>query len=116
MLLGNQYSVAFVLISAVLQGVVAEIPFAITRYQRFTQSLSMVSGGLVAIEYGVYLMLFRYQGIAFISPRGIIHMVSEIIGGVLIAGVMSWHLYVAIASTGALDRFASGRALRHTKE
>lgn len=39
-------------------------------------------------------------------------MISELVGGVLIAGVMSWYLYRAIAATGALDRFASGRALR----
>lgn len=112
MLLGNQFSFGFVFASAILQGVFAEIPFALTRYRRFSLPMSMLSGALVALEYGVYLMLFRYQGVAFLSPRGIIHMVSEIVGGVLIAGVMSWYLYRAIALTGALDRFASGRAVR----
>ena len=72
----------------------------------------MTSGALVALAYGVYLMLFRYQGVSFLSPRGVIHMISELVGGVLIAGVMSWYLYRAIAATGALDRFASGRARR----
>lgn len=112
MLLGNQFSFGFVFASAILQGVFAEIPFALTRYRRFNLPMSMLSGALVALEYGVYLMLFRYQGVAFLSPRGIIHMISEIVGGVLIAGVMSWYLYRAIALTGALDRFASGRAVR----
>ena len=37
---------------------------------------------------------------------------GETMRGVLIAGVMSWYLYRAIAATGALDRFASGRARR----
>lgn len=112
MLLGNQFSVGFVFASAALQGLFAEIPFMVTRYRVYNLPISVVSGALVALEYGVYLMLFRYQGVAFLSARGIVHMVSELVGGVLIAGVMSWYLYRAIALTGALDRFASGRAVR----
>lgn len=110
MLLGNQFSVGFVFASAALQGLFAEIPFMVTRYRVYNLPISVVSGALVALEYGVYLMLFRYQGVAFLSARGIVHMVSELVGGVLIAGVMNWYLYRAIAATGALDRFASGRA------
>lgn len=110
MLLGNQFSVGFVFASAAMQGLFAEIPFMVTRYRVYNLPISVVSGALVALEYGVYLMLFRYQGVAFLSARGIVHMVSELVGGVLIAGVMSWYLYRAIAATGALDRFASGRA------
>lgn len=110
MLLGNQFSVGFVFASAALQGLFAEIPFMVTRYRVYNLPISVVSGALVALEYGVYLMLFRYQGVAFLSARGIVHMVSELVGGMLIAGVMSWYLYRAIAATGALDRFASGRA------
>ena len=110
MLLGNQFSVGFVFASAAMQGLFAEIPFMVTRYRVYNLPISVVSGALVALEYGVYLMLFRYQGVAFLSARGIVHMVSELVGGVLIAGVMSWDLYRAIAATGALDRFASGRA------
>ncbi|GAA0828266.1 ECF transporter S component [Bifidobacterium pullorum subsp. gallinarum] len=110
MLLGNQFSVGFVFASAAMQGLFAEIPFMVTRYRVYNLPISVVSGALVALEYGVYLMLFRYQGVAFLSARGIVHMVSELVGGVLIAGVMSWYLYRAIVATGALDRFASGRA------
>lgn len=88
MLLGNQFSFGFA--SAALQGVFAELPFALTRYRVFNLPISMTSGALVALEYGVYLMLFRYQGVSFLSPRGVIHMISELVGGVLIAGVMSW--------------------------
>lgn len=110
MLLGNQFSVGFVFASAAMQGLFAEIPFMVTRYRVYNLPISVVSGALVALEYGVYLMLFRYQGVAFLSARGIVHMVSELVGGVLIAGVMSWYLYRAIAATGTLDRFASGRA------
>lgn len=114
MLLGSQFDVAFVLISAIPQGIFAEIPFAITRYRVFNLPLSMLSGLSAAIEYGLYLLLFQYQGVAFFSPRGITHMICEIIGGVVIAGIGSWYLYRAIAHTGALDHLASGRAVRRS--
>ena len=97
--------------SALLQGVFAEIPFALTRYRMFNLPISIASGALVALEYGTYLMLFRYVGVSFVSPRGIVHMISEVTGGVLISGVMAWYLMLAIAKTGVLDRLASGRAL-----
>lgn len=112
MVMGNQFAFSFVFVSAFLQGVFAEIPFAITRYRVFNLPISVLSGLCTALEYGFYLLLFQYQGVALLSPRGIVHMISELIGGALIAGVFSWYLYKAIAATGALDHFASGRALR----
>lgn len=114
MLLGNQFSFGFVFVSAALQGLFAEIPFMITRYRRYNLPLTMLGGALVGVEYGFYLLWFRYQAVALLSPRGIIHMISEIVGGIVIAGVFSWLLFRAIAATGALDRFASGRSLRGT--
>lgn len=109
--IGSQFDLGFVIISALLQGVFAEIPFALTRYRMFNLPISIASGALVALEYGTYLMLFRYVGVSFVSPRGIVHMISEVTGGVLISGVMAWCLMLAIAKTGVLDRLASGRAL-----
>ena len=109
--IGSQFDLGFVIVSALLQGVFAELPFAATRYRMFNLPISIASGALVALEYGIYLMLFRYVGVSFVSPRGIVHMISEITGGVLISGVMAWYLMLAIAKTGVLDRLASGRAL-----
>ena len=112
MVFGNSFAFSFVFISAALQGVFAEIPFALARYRKYNLPLSIASGLCVALEYGFYLLFFRYQGVALLSPRGIVHLISEVVGGVVFAGVMSWFLYLAIARTGALDRFASGRAIR----
>lgn len=109
--IGSQYGLGFVIVSALLQGVFAEIPFAVLRYRVFNLPVSVASGLMVALEYGFYLLLFRYQGVAFVSPRGIVHMISELTGGMLISGVMSWYLMLAIAKTGVLERLASGRSL-----
>lgn len=112
MVIGNQYAVGFVMVSAILQGVCSELPFAVARYRSFTLPLAIAGGACTAVEYGVYLLLFRYAGVSPLSPRGITHMICETIGGIVIAGVFSWFLYRAIAKTGALDKLASGRAVR----
>ena len=113
--IGSQYGVGFVIVSALLQGAFAEIPFALTRYRVFNLPISVVSGLLVALEYGFYLLLFRYQGVAIVSPRGIVHLISELTGGALLSGVMPWFLMLGLARTGVLDRLASGRALIDTE-
>ncbi|KFI72365.1 Hydroxymethylpyrimidine transport system permease protein [Bifidobacterium minimum] len=107
MVLGNPYPVSSVIVSALLQGVASEIPFAVTRYRRFSLAMSVASGAVTALEYGLYLMVTMYQGRSGVYVT--IHMVSEMVGGVIIAGLMSWWLYRAIARTGALYQFASGR-------
>lgn len=66
--IGSQFDLGFVIISALLQGVFAEIPFALTRYRMFNLPISIASGALVALEYGTYLMLFRYVGVSFRQP------------------------------------------------
>ncbi|MBW3080393.1 ECF transporter S component [Bifidobacterium saguinibicoloris] len=109
--IGSQYGIGFVIVSALLQGLFAEIPFALTRYRRFTLPVAVASGLLVALEYGLYLLFFRYQGVSIASPRGIVHMISELTGGALLSGVMPWFLMLGLAKTGVLDRLASGRAL-----
>lgn len=112
MLLGNQFSVSFVFVSALFQALFSELGFALFLYKRWTLSVSMLSGLLTAIEYGFYLIFFQYQGVALLSAYGITHMICEMIGGVVFAGVMSWYLFIAISKTGALDRFASGRSVK----
>ena len=113
-LLGNQFALGFIFVSAALQGLVAEIPFMIARYRRYNLPMTIASGALVAVEYGFWLLFLYYQGVSLFSPRGVIHMVCELVSGVVIAGVFSWFLFRAIAATGALDRFASGRSVRGT--
>ena len=110
--IGSQFDLGFVIISALLQGVFAEIPFALTRYRMFNLPISIASGALVALEYGTYLMLFRYVGVSIRQPAW--HCAHDFRGHrrrALSSGVMAWYLMLAIAKTGVLDRLASGRAL-----
>ncbi|AKV55553.1 Hydroxymethylpyrimidine transport system permease protein [Bifidobacterium actinocoloniiforme DSM 22766] len=108
-LFGNAYGLGMIILEAVIQGLCAEVVYAIFRYRRWTLSLTIAAGLLVALVYNAFLLAFFYQGVAFLSPRGLIGTVCEAISGIVFAGFVSWMLYKAIAKTGALDRFASGR-------
>ncbi|WP_044084556.1 ECF transporter S component [Bifidobacterium gallicum] len=112
MVMGTQYDIVMTFASAILQGLFTELPFYVTRLRVFTLPITMISGVCVALEYGVFLLFTRYQGVSLLSPRGMVHIITEVIGGVVIAGLATWFLFMAIARTGALDRFASGRAVR----
>ena len=109
-LLGSPFSFTGTVISALMQGVFAEIPFLIFRLRKFNLTLSIVSGLLVALEYGVFLTFTKYQAKA---PSYItVHMITELISGFLLSGVLVWFVYLALRATGALDNFASGRSDR----
>lgn len=108
-LLGSPFSFNSTIIAALLQGVFAEIPFLLFRLRKFNLTLSIASGVLVAFEYGVYLALTKYQAKA---PSYItIHMITELVSGFLLSGVLVWFVYLALRATGALDNFASGRTV-----
>lgn len=109
-LLGSPFNIRDTVVSALLQGVFAEIPFLIAKYRKFNLTLSVLSGLLVAFEYGVFLTFTKYQGKA---PTYItIHMITELVSGLLLSGVLVWFVYLALRATGALDNFASGRTER----
>lgn len=108
--LGSPFNIRDTVVSALLQGVFAEIPFLIAKYRKFNLTLSVLSGLLVAFEYGVFLCFTKYQGKA---PTYItIHMITELVSGLLLSGVLVWFVYLALRATGALDNFASGRTER----
>ncbi|BDR55030.1 ABC transporter permease [Bombiscardovia apis] len=111
-LFGNAYGSGLIVIEALVQGLCAEIVFAIFRYRRWTLGVTCAAGLLVGMVYNAFLLAFFYQGVSFLSPRGIIGTVCEAISAIVLAGVLSWIMFKAIAKTGALDRFASGRAVR----
>lgn len=110
LLLGNGgYSSGLVLIEAFLQALCAEVVYAIFRYRKWTVGVTVFAGVVVALAYNAFLILFFYQGVSFMSPRGIIGTVCEVVSGVLFAGILSWFLFKEIVATGALDRFSSGQ-------
>ena len=106
--LGTKYSVSLVVI-ALVQAVAAEAVFALFRYCRWTLGVTLLSSMAIGIVYNFYLLFFYYQAFSFFSPRGLIGTVCELLSALVFAGFGSWGLYRALARSGVLSRFASGR-------
>lgn len=106
--LGTKYSVSLVVI-ALVQALAAEAVFAVFRYRRWTLGVTLLSAVAIGIVYNFYLLFFYYQAFSFFSPRGLIGMACELLSAVVFAGFGSWVLYRALAKSGVLTRFASGR-------
>ena len=106
--LGTKYSVSLVVI-ALVQALAAETVFALFRYRRWTLGVTLLAALAVGIVYNFYLLFFYYQAFSFFSPRGLIGTACELLSAVVFAGFGSWVLYRALAKSGVLTRFVSGR-------
>lgn len=114
--LGSQWSAMSDLIPAILQGVFAEICFAITAYRLWNWWMAMISGTLASFGTWVFELFHKFSAIAPGSEYGITFIICDLVSGAIIAGIAMWGLYIAIAKTGALDRFESGRLIRYGKK
>lgn len=110
MALGTQWGFT-TFIWGVVQGVGAELGFALFAYANYRLWVALVSGALTGLA--VALLDTNFSSIAAhdAGPRTI-YFVSAIVSGIVIAGLVSWLIARALAATGALDRFASGRQAR----
>ncbi|WP_231445836.1 ECF transporter S component [Brevibacterium zhoupengii] len=104
--LGSHFG-ATVLLSGLVQGFGAELIFAAFGYRRFTLWVTSFAGLLAAAFMSVSENImynaewqFGYQAA---------YAVCAIISGIVISGIGAWFAYRAIAKTGALSAFASGR-------
>ena len=108
--LGSQWAIA-TLYSGLAQGLGAEIVFALVAYRRFTVWVAAAAGALsFACEWALELFLSGHleEGVLYNA----IYLVCGALSGIVLAGILAWALTNALAKTGALDRFASGRGAR----
>lgn len=104
--MGNQWGVGGSLIVGIMQGLGAEIGFAIFAYKKWNPLSAAISGALAGIGCGLYYWLTNP---AWNALRVSIYLGTSIISGAVLAGLVMYFLQVAIAKTGVLDRFESGR-------
>lgn len=106
-LFGNVWGVS-TLYAGLAQGLGAELVFWAFRYRNFRLPVAMLAGagaGLGAWTLELFTLGNLQKGTTFL----IIYLVSILISGALLAGASGWGLTRAIARTGVLARFASGR-------
>lgn len=111
MLIGNVWGVSTVL-SGIVQGLGAELIFALFFYRRFGIVAAMLAGvGAAAAAWIFELFYGSSPNILKSLEFNAIYLVTLVISGAILAGVVGWLLVRALAVTGALNRFAAGREL-----
>jgi energy-coupling factor transport system substrate-specific component len=91
-----------------IEGLAAELAFALFAYRSFGLPVAALAGALAGLAAGVYDALVWYPGFAWGSFR-LPFIAITAASATLVAGVGGWALTRALAQTGVLDRFPSGR-------
>ncbi|MGV8857518.1 ECF transporter S component [Rhodoglobus sp.] len=107
-LIGNQWG-ALTLVSGLTQGLGAELVFAAFLYANWRASGAVLAGGGAGLALAITDLTLWYPGAETIFA--IIYTISAIIGGMLVAGLLSWLATRGLAATGALSRFGAGREI-----
>lgn len=110
LLLGNQWGVGGSLIIGIVQGAFTEIVFLIAAYRVWNIWIAMVAGASTGLGGFIYTAVTQYAGMSVDGAYLICYFVSTIISGIVIAGALMWWLFLAIAKTGILEQFESGRS------
>lgn len=108
-LLGSQWGL-LTLVSGLVQGIGAEIVFALFLYRVWRLPIAWLAGAGAGVALAVFELLAYYAGSTAVFAT--VYVVSATLGGAVIAGTLSWLAVRALAGTGALSRFAAGRDTR----
>ncbi|MFT2816030.1 ECF transporter S component [Leifsonia sp. A12D58] len=105
-LMGNEWA-SLTLVSGVVQGLGAELVFALFLYANYRLYVALLAGAGAGLALAINDLLLWYPGSA--AAFASIYTISAIVSGAVIAGLLSWLAARGLARTGALSRFASGR-------
>lgn len=105
-LLGSQWGLD-TLVSGALQGLGAEIGFAIFRYRVWTLTAALLAAALSAVGAWIHDMPLYYADLSLTDQ--LIIGIFMIISAIAIGGVFSWWLMRSLAQSGVLSQFAAGR-------
>jgi energy-coupling factor transport system substrate-specific component len=86
-----------------IQGLGAEIGFALFAYSSSRLITAIVAGALAGVANAAVCLVIYYAGSTFAVYA--IYSVSAVISGIVFAGILSWIVAKALAKTGALSRF-----------
>lgn len=111
MLIGTQWGFS-TLLWGVVEGLGAELIFALFFYANFRLGVALLAGATAGVAVGLLDTTFTsYAALDFV-PKAV-YFVSAVVSGTLLAGLLSWLAARGLARTGALSRFASGRDARN---
>jgi len=105
-LLGTQWGWG-TLLSGVVQGIGAEVVFALFLYSVWRFPVVLLAGAATGVALGLNDALRYYAGAT--ASFQVVYVICAVISGTVIAGAGSWLLVRALARTGVLSSFAAGR-------
>jgi energy-coupling factor transport system permease protein len=106
-LVGTQWGGALTILSGLVQGLGAELVFALFLYANWRPFVGWLAGAGAGLALAVNDLITWYPGSAL--PFVVIYTVCSIVSGIVLAGVLSVVAARGLAQTGALSRFAAGR-------
>ncbi|HJV99312.1 MAG TPA: ECF transporter S component [Arthrobacter sp.] len=110
LIMGSPYG-ASVLFSGFVQGLGAEIIFAVFVYRKFNLPVSLLAGAAAGLFCGLNDSFAPWGwNIAYAAGDKLAYIVFTAISGAVIAGALSWIATRGLARTGVLSSFASRKA------
>ncbi|WP_372490763.1 ECF transporter S component [Microbacterium aerolatum] len=106
-LVGNQWG-PLTIASGIVQGLGAELIFLVFLYGVWRLPVAILAGAGAGLACGINDRILWYPGADVLFTS--VYIASTTISGALIAGLGGWLIARGLAATGALNRFASGRA------
>ena len=105
-LLGSPYGLD-ALISGALQGLGAELGFALFLYRAWSLLPAIVAGALAGLAAALHDIALYYPAVGL--PLQAAYVAITVLSGAVVAGVGAWLLLRVLVRTGVLAEFAAGR-------
>lgn len=93
-------------VAAAIQGIGSELPFALTRYKRYTWGVFALSGLLGA---GLVFFFSAFRSGWYGQDIFALRLVVQCLSGIVLGGLLAKVVVDALARTGVVDNFAIGR-------
>jgi energy-coupling factor transport system substrate-specific component len=106
-LVGNAWGGPITILYGVIEGLGAELIFALFLYTSWRLWTAMLAGGLSGVGGGILDIVLYTPGVT--AGYITVYLVCFAISGAVLAGTVGWLIVRALIPTGALNRFASGR-------
>ena len=111
-LVAVSWSGASIIVYGLIQGLAAELVFALFRWKGWNLAVAVAAGAVAGLAAAVLdLFVYRYYP-GFSAGWQVGYLAVVVLSGAVVAGLLSWLLVRALAATGVLDPFASGRDRR----
>jgi energy-coupling factor transport system substrate-specific component len=107
LLLGSPYG-GIIVVYGLVQGIGGELGFLLTRYRSFGWGTAVLAGITAGLSTSILDNTLYYSELSFLGYK-LPYTLFTVVSSVLLAGVVGLLLVRALARTGALSAFASGR-------